>query len=70
MSVMQRLYDSEINCKISTFYDDGFKVQLGDDMNGIKATATMRTWADVEEWLDGMARVHFPLSVYARTRRR
>jgi hypothetical protein len=34
MSIMQRLYDSEINAVMSSFYDDGFYVKLGDEMNG------------------------------------
>lgn len=54
-SVMQRLYDSEINL-----------VQLGDEVNGFVAEARLPTWADVEEWLVGMARIHFPHSEFAR----
>jgi hypothetical protein len=65
-SVMQRLYDSEINFKVSAFYDDGFHVELADELNGIRAEARLSTWADVEEWLAGMARVHFPTSAFAR----
>lgn len=61
----QRLYDSEINFKVSCFYDDGFHVELGDNLNGIRAEADLMTWADVEEWLAGMARIHFPYSVFA-----
>jgi hypothetical protein len=28
MSIMQRLYDSEINVAVSSFWDDGFYVKL------------------------------------------
>jgi hypothetical protein len=38
-SVIQRLYDSEINFRVSCFYDDGFHVELGDNLNGIRAEA-------------------------------
>ena len=30
----QRLHDSEINASLSWFYDDGFKWELGDNING------------------------------------
>ena len=33
-TVLMDLYRSEINCSISSFWDNGFLVQLGDDMNG------------------------------------
>ena len=31
----QRLHDSEINASLSWFYDDGFKWELGDNINGM-----------------------------------
>ena len=65
MTVLQRLYDSEINFEISAFYDAGFYVTLGDELNGYQAEGRCRTWADVEEWLAGMARIHYPTSVFA-----
>jgi len=63
---MQRLYDSEINVAVSSFWDDGFYVKLGDEMNGYRAEGRCQTWADVEEWLEGMARIHYPDSAFAR----
>ncbi len=66
MSVIQRLYDSEINVTVSSFYDDGFYVKLGDEMNGFRAEGHCRTWADVEEWLAAMACVHYPTSDFAK----
>lgn len=65
-SIMQRLYDSEINATVSSFWDDGFYVRLGDQMNGYVAEGRCQTWADVEEWLAGMARLHYPASCFAR----
>ena len=32
--ILQRLHDSEINASLSWFYDDGFKWELGDNING------------------------------------
>jgi hypothetical protein len=66
-SIMQRLYDSEINFGVSAFWDDGFYVRLGDEMNGYRAEGRCATWKDVEEWLDGMVRVYYPNSAYARS---
>jgi hypothetical protein len=34
MSILQRLYDSEINFEVARFYDAGFDVRLGDHLNG------------------------------------
>jgi hypothetical protein len=65
MSIMQQLYDSEINATVSSFYDDGFYVKLGDEMNGVRAEGRCQTWADVEEWLTAMARIHYPTSDFA-----
>jgi hypothetical protein len=68
MTVLQRLYDSEINFVIEAFYDAGFYVKLGDEMNGFEAEGRCPTWADVEEWLTGMARIHYPTSHFAMGR--
>lgn len=65
MNVLQALYNSEINFAISTFWDGGFEVKLGDIYNGFKAATNVRTWAEVEKWLDEEARKHFPKSLYA-----
>jgi hypothetical protein len=66
MGVMQRLYDSEINVVVSSFWDDGFYVKLGDEMNGFRAEGRCNTWHDVEQWLDAMARIYYPESTYAQ----
>ncbi len=36
--ILQKLYHSEINFRIHTFWDAGFEVELGDPLNGIKWT--------------------------------
>ena len=50
---------------MSSFYDDGFYVKLGDEMNGFRAEGRCKTWADVEQWLAAMARIHYPTSAFA-----
>lgn len=35
--MFQDIYDSEINIRISTFWDGGYDLKLGDYMNGYKA---------------------------------
>jgi hypothetical protein len=60
--VMDALYESEINCSVSTFWDGGFIVQLGDDMNGFVAEKDCRTATEAAEFLDRAAREHFFLS--------
>jgi hypothetical protein len=56
MSILQRLYDSEINVWITSFWDDGFYARLGDEMNGYRAEGRCDTWVDVERSLDQQAR--------------
>jgi hypothetical protein len=57
---------AKINATVSSFYDDGFYVKLGDEMNGFRAEGRCATWAEVEEWLAAMARIHYPTSAFAR----
>jgi hypothetical protein len=64
-TVLMNLYGSEINCSISSFWDDGFLVQFGDDMNGFVAEAHVRTPMEAAVFLDKAAREHFPESAYA-----
>ena len=58
MSIMERLYDSEINVSVSSFWDDGFYVRLGDER--YRAEGRCKTSADVGEWLHAMVRIHYP----------
>ena len=78
--VLATLYRSEINCSISTFWDSGWEVKLGDFMNGWKAQTTIMRpdegirGLSIEEtalfnvavWLDAQARIHFPDSDYVK----
>ena len=64
-NIPQRLYDSEINFSISCFWDGGFDVKIGDDMNGFAAEVKTNTFDEAIKWLDEQAKERFPNSLYA-----
>lgn len=66
MSAFQDLYHSEINFSISTFWDGGFDIELGDAMNGVKATGNVNRWGEVEGWIIKATIEHFPDSLFAK----
>ncbi|MBR0741148.1 hypothetical protein JQ581_29875 [Bradyrhizobium liaoningense] len=68
-AVLQDLYDSEINYVIAPFWDTGFTVKLGDDLNGFVASGIADTFANAVEWLLLRAIEHYPDSVFAKTHR-
>ena len=57
---LQSPYDREINFSISTFFDEGVAVALGDQINGFKAQATVDTLDDAMQWRQEQAAIHFP----------
>ena len=69
--VLAGLYASEINVSIVSFWDGGFTVKLGDEINGFVAEAIFGQGGDplsffeVATWLDAAAREHYPNSKYA-----
>lgn len=70
MSIFQELHDSEINGRISCFYDSQWRAELGDDMNGWKATRDADTFAGAEKALAEMACVYYPDSDFAAARQK
>lgn len=65
--VMRDLYDSEINAQISWFWDGGFAVRFGDELNGFSNTI----WSDLKfeeiaEALIGEAMKHYPDSDFVK----
>ena len=66
MSVMQDLYHSEINVSISTFWDAGYDVKLGDAMNGFVEETNLPLWGMVEPCLIGAAIRAYPQSLFAQ----
>jgi hypothetical protein len=48
---LQKIYDSEINIRISWLWDGGIEVWLGDEMNGFLAQETVGTAGEIALWL-------------------
>ena len=63
--VMRRLSRSEINCSLSSFWDSGWTVRLGDEVNGFASDAQFDTLEECAAYLDAKAKECFPNSVYA-----
>jgi hypothetical protein len=63
--LLQKLYDSEINFSISTFWDGGFDWKLGDEMNGFREEGGADTFDEAVADLVKAALKHFPDSVFA-----
>ena len=67
--VLQRLYESEINILISSFWDAGFDWNLGDSMNGFTdASQNVRSWgiANTVDVLAFHAQKMYPESEFAK----
>jgi hypothetical protein len=58
---LKRLYDKEINCSISSFWDGQWRVQIGDELNGFKAESTEIRIEDVAQALIDLAKETHPL---------
>jgi hypothetical protein len=67
--ILQDLYDNEINFTIATFWDGGFQIKLGDELNGFDATGTAGNLVDAVEWLRLQAIEIYPESVFAKSYR-
>lgn len=62
-SKLQLIYDSEINFSISTFWDGGFTVKLGDEVNGFIAERVCDTFEECVSFLIEKVRKHYPKSL-------
>ena len=70
-SICNDLYASEINFAISTFWDSGYTVQLGDNMNGfLEESACIYDLDEVADELTRLAIKHFPNSKFALENRK
>ncbi len=58
--VLTVLYSREINCGLSCFWDGGWDVWIGDELNGFCAAATVDLIADAAVWFAEAAAVIFP----------
>ena len=66
-SALQRLYQSEINFALSTFWDCGFRWWLGDGLNGYVDAGEAESFADAVDGIVRAAIRHYPDSDFART---
>ncbi|HYD73167.1 MAG TPA: hypothetical protein VEF55_08515 [Candidatus Binatia bacterium] len=81
LKTLGELYDSEINAGVSSFWDDGFIVWLGDGLNGRRVERrfyrrnerdadAFKTWPSLwtaaAEWLHEQAIRLYPRSEYAK----
>jgi len=64
-TIMAKLYASEINCSIASFWDGGWTVKLGDEMNGFVAETNVATLDEAARFLDIQAHIHYPNSSFA-----
>lgn len=66
-SVIRRAYASEINVGLQSFWDAGFHVWIGDDVNGLQAqdNFAVEDLADVPAWIDEAIRRIYSDSDYA-----
>jgi hypothetical protein len=61
--IITALHDSEINGSVSWFFDDVWRVMLGDPSNGIDREATVGSPQEAAEWLRANAVRLYPQSV-------
>src|SRR5947207_650875 len=64
-AILQGLYESEINCSISSGWDSGWSVKLGDRTAGYKAEGMFVNLLDGARFLREQAIRHYPHSVFA-----
>ncbi len=62
---LQKIYDSEINVRISWLWAGGLDVWLGDDLNGYLAQQTVTSVAEIMPWLQEAIAHFYPNSTYA-----
>jgi hypothetical protein len=64
---LQKIYDSEINVRISWLWDGRIDVMLGDEVNGYEAAENVQSITDVVPWLQEAIAHFYPDSTYARS---
>ena len=64
---LQRIYESEINVRISWLWDGGIDVRLGDEMNGYLAEENVASTGDIVPWLQESIAHFYPHSTYAKS---
>lgn len=64
---LQKIYDSEINIRISWLWDGGIDVWIGDDLNGYLAQDTVASVAEIIPWFQEAMAHFYPGSTYAKS---
>ena len=64
---LQKIYDSEIDIRISWLWDAGIDVWLGDDVNGYVAQENVRSLAEMLPWFQEAITHFYPASDYAKS---
>jgi hypothetical protein len=64
---LQKIYDSEINLRISWLWDGGIDIRLGDEMNGFEAEEGVNSVAEIIPWLQAAIAHFYPTSTYANS---
>ncbi len=62
---LQKIYDSEINVRISWLWDGGIDVRLGDELNGYEAEENFSSVAEILPWLQAAIAHFYPNNSYA-----
>lgn len=50
-AILERCYAAEVNVTLSSFWDDGWCISIGDDINGFKARMYSKSLDDAAIWL-------------------
>jgi hypothetical protein len=66
-NLIKQLYESGINLQFGWFWDAGFNVKIGDDMNGFVAEFSDYDIDKVLKWIEENVKKHFPGSGFDKT---
>jgi len=67
LGTLSAIASSEINYNIQYFYDAGFTVKLGDELNGFTATSPLcDDFQEVADWLVEQVKIKYPDSDFAK----
>lgn len=60
VELLQKLYNSEINVSLESFWDGGIQAKIGDNMNGFKSEENHATFEDAAQWCWDEAKRLYP----------
>nr|WP_162759298.1 hypothetical protein [Brucella intermedia] len=66
LEVLKAAYDSDINIYLASFWDGGWEVRIGDEMDGFRAERRLRDIGKVAVWLKEEIILLFPDSEAAK----